>query len=59
MGPVATYTTTGPVAPTWTLSGNDMDDFSIGTDGVLMFAASPNYEAPTDADTTYTASGPD
>ena len=51
MGPVATYTTTGPVAPTWTLSGNDMDDFSIGTDGVLMFAASPNYEAPTDANT--------
>ena len=51
MGSVATYTASGPDAPAWTLSGEDMDDFTIGDDGMLMFAASPNYEAPTDADT--------
>ena len=49
--PVATYTATGPVAATWTLSGDDMDDFTIGDDGMLMFATSPDFEAPADADT--------
>ena len=33
----------------WSLSGEDRDDFSID-DGVLSFAAPPDYEAPTDAD---------
>ena len=51
-GAVATYTADGSVAATWSVSGADMDDFTIGaTDGMLMFAASPNYEAATDADT--------
>ena len=29
----------------------DMDDFSISSDGVLSFSSSPDYEAPTDANT--------
>ena len=50
MDAVATYTADGPVTATWMLSGVDMDDFSIGADGMLMFAASPDFEAPADAD---------
>ena len=49
--PVGTYTADGPDTATWTVSGADMDDFSIGADGMLMFVASPNYEAAADADT--------
>ena len=38
-------------APTWTLSGVDAGDFSI-SGGVLSFnVSSPDYEAPTDANT--------
>ena len=48
---VATYTADGPVSAAWSLSGADMDDFTIGDDGMLMFVASPNYEAAADADT--------
>ena len=44
---VGTYTADGPVTPTWSLSGDDADDFSIGS-GMLMFRATPDYEAPTD-----------
>ena len=44
---VETYTADGPVAVRWTLSGDDADDFSIGG-GMLTFAMSPNFEAPTD-----------
>ena len=46
-----TYTATDPSngTITWSLEGVDRDDFSI-SDGVLSFNASPNYEAPTDAD---------
>ena len=49
--PVGTYTADGPDTATWTVSGADMDDFTIGADGMLMFVASPNYEAAADADT--------
>ena len=50
---VATYTADGADAAgaRWTLSGDDMGDFRIGaTTGVLTFRATPNYEAPVDAD---------
>lgn len=49
---VATYSVSGSAATvSWSLSGDDDDDFSISTSGVLSFASSPNYEAATDADT--------
>ena len=38
---------------TWSLSGDDSDDFSItnsGGQGHLLFQPSPNYEHPTDSD---------
>ena len=34
---------------TWSLSGPDDDDFTIGETGVLSFANPPNYESPTDS----------
>ena len=51
---VATYSTSETV--TWSLAGDDRDDFSIGTDGALSFNSlhnddenpSPDYENPTD-----------
>ena len=51
---VATYEVTGFDAgstTTWSLSGDDSDDFSISSAGVLTFSSSPNYESPTDANT--------
>ena len=48
-GAVGTYTSSEAGA-TWSLSGEDMDDFSISSDGVLSFMSSPDFEAPTDAD---------
>ena len=48
---VATYTADGPASATWSLSGDDAEDFAISTGGELTFAASPNYEAAADADT--------
>ena len=52
-GPVATYRAVGSNAAsaTWALSGADAGDFRISRSGVLSFPRSPNYEAPTDADT--------
>ena len=49
---VASYTAADPEGSeiAWTLSGNDMSAFSI-SDGVLTFAAPPDYEDPADADT--------
>ena len=47
---VRTYTSSA-VDATWSLSGEDVDDFSISEDGVLSFASSPDFEAPTDANT--------
>ena len=46
---VGTYTADGPVTPAWSLSGDDADDFSIGS-GMLMFRATPDYENPADMD---------
>ena len=49
---VATYSVSGSAATvSWSLSGDDDDDFSISNSGVLSFASPPNYEAATDADT--------
>ena len=48
-GAVATYTST-IATPTWSLLGVDGGDFSING-GVLSFSSSPDYEAPTDANT--------
>ena len=45
---VETYTSSEAGA-TWSLSGEDMDDFSISSDGVLSFMSSPDFEAETDA----------
>ena len=48
---VAAYTATGSeTAITWSLSGDDSDDFSITTNGSLRFDSRPNYQSPTDAD---------
>ena len=42
-------------AVTWSLTGDDSDDFTITNDarnfGVLTFASAPDYENPTDSDT--------
>ena len=53
---MATYWVSGSdAAITWSLSGDDSDDFSIDKNmwqnGVLRFTSPPNYENPTDADT--------
>ena len=52
---VADYTAVDPegASITWSLSGDDSDQFSISTSGVLTFSSSsspPDYETPTDAD---------
>ena len=39
----------GPV--TWTLTGTDRGDFAISTDGIVTFAATPNYEDAKDSNT--------
>ena len=60
---VATYTATDVDANsnlTWSVEDNDFGDFNMTKnadgDGVLMFKAPPNYEAPIDADTNNTYS---
>ena len=45
---VGTYTSSEADA-TWSLSGEDMDAFSISSGGVLEFTSPPDYEAETDA----------
>ena len=49
---VGTYTAMDPenAAVTWSLAGDDADDFII-INGVLTFRARPDFENPTDADT--------
>ena len=48
---VATYTVTGAQAAiTWSLSGDDSEEFSISTGGDLRFKSLPSFENPTDAD---------
>jgi serine protease len=41
-------------AITFSLTGDDADDFTISTGGFLAFAATSNYEIPTDANTNNT-----
>ena len=53
-GTVATYAATGApsgATVTWSLSGDDSDDFSISSSGVLTFTSAPDYENPSDSDT--------
>ena len=46
---VGTYTANGSVDASWSLEGADMGSFTIGgSSGDLMFAMSPDFEAPTD-----------
>ena len=49
--PVAGYTATDPegAGVSWSLSGDDADEFSISAGGVLSFNASPNFEDAQDA----------
>ena len=52
-GAVATYTAEDPEGAditSWSLSGDDADDFMI-EGGVLTFKKSPDYEMATDEDT--------
>ena len=51
---VGTYTTTGPDTATWSLDGADAEGFNISSGGSLAFKASPDFEAPADADTNNT-----
>ena len=46
---VGKYAASGTV--TWGLSGEDSNDFSISSGGVLSFGSSPDVESPTDEDT--------
>ena len=56
-GTVASYTAVDPerATITWTLAGDDQDDFRISSRGVLTFTDPPDYETPTDSnvDSTY------
>ena len=46
---VATYTADGPVAASWSVEGDDMGAFTIGSSsGELMFRSPPDFEAPAD-----------
>ena len=49
---VATYTAADPENSeiTWSLSGDDAEDFSISIAGELTFSSSPDYEESADAD---------
>ena len=46
---VSIYTATANEAVTWSLLGTDAGAFSIGADGKLKFAASPDFENPVDS----------
>ena len=50
-GTVASYTAVDPerTTITWTLAGDDQDDFQISSRCVLTFSATPDYETPTDS----------
>ena len=50
-GTVASYIAVDPerATITWTLAGDDQDDFRISSRGVLTFASPPDYETPTDS----------
>ena len=52
--PVGTYLVFGAADDatiTWSLTGDDSDDFSISDGGVLSFSTSPDYENAADSDT--------
>ena len=51
---VGTYTTSGPDTATWSLDGDDAEDFNISSGGELTFNTSPDFEEPADADTNNT-----
>ena len=44
---VATYTASGPesASASWSLEGDDAEDFEISSGGVLTFVSAPDYEA--------------
>ena len=48
---VATYSVDKPDedGTNWSISGDDSDDFSISSDGVLSFSKTPDYGSPADA----------
>ena len=50
---VATYTATDPEndSITWSLAGDDSEDFSISNTGELTFSTPPDHENPADKDT--------
>ena len=50
-GAVATYLLSGANKDraSWSLAGDDRGDFTIGSDGMLRFRNSPDYESPSDA----------
>ena len=50
---VSTYEASGAdsAGASWSLEGEDADDFNISSGGVLTFRSSPNFESPTDANT--------
>ena len=47
---VAIYTATDPDSDsvTWTLTGDDAEDFSVSSSGALTFQMAPDFENPTD-----------
>ena len=47
---VATYTATDPESDsvTWSLTGDDAEDFTVSSDGALTFQMSPDFETPAD-----------
>ena len=50
---VATYVASGAAdnaTITWSLTGDDSEDFSISSDGELTFRSSPDYESAADSD---------
>ena len=51
---VATYAATGAATSTtitWSLTGDDSDDFTISSSGALTFTSPPDYDTPSDSDT--------
>ncbi len=51
-GTIYTYRATDPQggAISWSVTGTDADDFTIGSGGELTFTSPPDFEVPTDAD---------
>ena len=48
---IATYTATDPegATVTWSLTGDDAEDFRVSSTGVLTFRTAPDFETPADA----------